>query len=167
MLVLVIIGSAWKRMAMYREAFGLTELRFYVVTAMPLIGAALVWFFVSVWTRRVEQFLGGTMALAALTLFIVIAVNPDAMIARTNAARIEDGREFDAHYAGMLSADAVPVLLARREALAAALTSDQRCDLSLAFRDNAESGDGVRSWNWSRWQAERQIAQHPQALRCD
>ena len=166
-LVLVIMGSAWQRMAMYREEFGLTELRFYVVTAMPLIGAALIWFFVSVWTRRVEQFLAGAMALGALTLFIVIAVNPDAVIAGTNAARIGEGREFDAHYVGMLSADAVPVLLDRREVLAAVLTSEQRCELSLALRERAESGDGVRTWNWSRWQAERQIAQHPQALLCN
>ena len=166
-LVLVIMGSAWQRMAMYREEFGLTELRFYVVTAMPLIGAALIWFFVSVWTRRVEQFLAGAMALGALTLFIVIAVNPDAVIAGTNAARIGEGREFDAHYVGMLSADAVPVLLDRREVLAAVLTSEQRCELSLALRERAESGDGVRTWKWSRWQAQRQIAQHPQALLCN
>ena len=165
-LVLVIMLSAWQRMAMYREAFGLTELRFYVVTAMPLIGVALVWFFVSVWTRRVEQFLGGAVVLTALTLFVVIAINPDAVIARTNAARIATGREFDAGYAAMLSADAVPVLLDEREALIGALDAEQRCDLALGFRARARSGDGIRSWNWSRWNAARLIAQQPQTLNC-
>ena len=85
-LVFVIMVSAWQRMAMYREAFGLTELRFYVVASLPLIGAALLWFFVTVARKRVEHFLAGAMAIVVLGLVAVIAVNQHAIIVGTNSS---------------------------------------------------------------------------------
>jgi len=41
----------------------------------------------------------------------VNAVNPDAVIARTNIERARHGEELDAYYLTTLSADAVPVLV--------------------------------------------------------
>ena len=41
----------------------------------------------------------------------VNAVNPDAVIARTNIERARHGEELDAYYLNTLSADAVPVLV--------------------------------------------------------
>jgi hypothetical protein len=35
-------------------------------------------------------------------------MNPDALIARTNLQRLEEGKRFDAYYLTTLSADAAP-----------------------------------------------------------
>lgn len=49
---------------------------------------------------------------ASLAVALLNALNPDALIVRTNLARAESGQNLDAAYLASLSADAVPPLLA-------------------------------------------------------
>ena len=51
------------------------------------------------------------LRLAAVLL--INAMNPDALIARVNLQRLEEGKRFDAYYLTTLSADAAPVPLRR------------------------------------------------------
>ena len=161
-LLFVIMTSAWQRLSMYREAFGLTELRFYAAVTLPWLGIALIWFVASVVRDRIEQFLAGAVLLAVAMLFALYVVSPQDLIVRANAARIEQGKSFDAEYAASLNADAVPALVA----YFATVPAEGRCEVAAALSHYAELDDGWRSWNLSRFQASRLLAQHPEALVC-
>jgi len=52
------------------------------------------------------------MVAGFLLIIVLQALNPDALIARTNLARAKAGRSFDARYAARLSAERVPELVA-------------------------------------------------------
>lgn len=154
-LLLVIVASAWLRLSMYVEAFGLTELRFYAAATLPWLLLTLCWFFASVLRDRLNEFLAGAMMFAAASLLVLYVIAPDALVARTNLARAAEGKPFDAGYATSLSADAVPVLLAEIGALPA---SD--CVRVLGeLRDRSERHNGWRAWNWSRSQAAMMLEQ--------
>lgn len=161
-LLFVIMTSAWQRLSMYREAFGLTELRFYAAVTLPWLAIALIWFVVSVVRDRIEQFLAGAVLLAVAMLFALYVVSPQDLIVRANAARIEQGKSFDAEYAASLNADAVPALVA----YFATVPAEGRCEVAAALSHYAELDDGWCSWNLSRFQASRLLAQHPEALVC-
>ncbi|TAJ16674.1 MAG: DUF4173 domain-containing protein [Dehalococcoidia bacterium] len=162
-LLFVIMASAWQRLAIYRDAFGLTEARFYGAATLPWLAVALVWFLVSVARRRMEHFLAGAAFLAVAVLLALYALNPDRFIARTNLSRLDEGREFDAAYASVLSADAIPSLIERLDTLPEA----ERCTLATAIRERGAEDDGWRSWNWSRSRASRLITTNDNRLACD
>ena len=63
---------------------------------------------------RRDAFAFGTLASGLATIALLFVVNPDAVIASTNVARMsstEAPARFDVAYATSLSADAVPVLI--------------------------------------------------------
>jgi hypothetical protein len=113
-------------MRLYREEYGLTELRFYTTAFMLWLGVLLVAFVATVLRGRRDSFARTTLATAVLVLLLLHAANPEAWIVRTNASL---SRPFDVRYALALGADAVPPLLdvldtlppAERSALAAGL----------------------------------------------
>lgn len=161
-LLFVVMASAWQRLAIYRDAFGLTEGRFYSAAMLPWLAIAVVWFLYVVARRRTQHFLAGIVVLATALLLVLNAVNPDGLIARTNLARMAEGKPFDAAYAGALSADAVPTIVDRYASLS---TSDQ-CILADAIGDRATSSDGVRSWNLARYLAAREVQANAATVAC-
>jgi hypothetical protein len=60
---------------------------------------------------RRERFAFGVLTTGFAAIFLINALNPDALIARINVDRMEAGKEFDAYYLTHLSADAAPVLV--------------------------------------------------------
>lgn len=109
-LVLVILASAVKRMALYESAYGYTELRVYTHVFMVALAGVLGWRAVTLWWRperfAIGAFVGALGFLAALNV-----LNPDAFIARGNLARFSEGAFVDLDYmARDLSADAAPEL---------------------------------------------------------
>jgi energy-converting hydrogenase Eha subunit C len=109
-LVLVILTSAIKRMALYESAYGYTHLRLFTHVFMVVLGGVLVWRAVTLWWRperfALGAFLGALGYLAAMNL-----LNPDALIARKNLERAAEGSDVDTLYIRLkLSADAAPVV---------------------------------------------------------
>jgi Domain of unknown function (DUF4173) len=144
-LVLVIGASAYRRMQLYRDEFGLTQLRLYTTAFMVWIGVVLVWLAVTVLTGKRERFAIGAFATAVLTVVALHAINPDAVIVETNLARAHSGRRaFDSRYAASLSDDAAAVIYANREAFA---------PHDLARFIERPRPKGWRTWNYSRLRA--------------
>ena len=115
-LVFVIAASAWRRMALYRDEFGLTEQRLYTTAFMISVAVLLVWFAATVLTGRRNRFAAGVLATGVATVVVLHAINPDALILRTNLARAAEGkRELDRRYAAQLSTDAAAVVAANIE----------------------------------------------------
>lgn len=151
-LVACIIASAGYRLRLYHAAYGWTQDRFYAAAIMVWIAAALAWFGVTVLRGQGQRFMLG----AAVAGFAVIAglnvVSPDAVIARTNLARAEQGAELDAEYLSRLSADAAGVLDGSLSGLAVA----DRCAIArrLDTRAQQRRDDDWRSWNLGRSRAD-------------
>lgn len=109
-LVLLLLASAYRRMALYEDAYGYTELRLYVQIFEMWLAVALVWLGAVLWVRPRSFAIGAFVAalgfLAALNL-----ANPDATIARENLDRYRTSGVLDTGYLADLSEDAVPALL--------------------------------------------------------
>jgi hypothetical protein len=111
-LVLVILASAMKRMALYESAYGYTHLRVYTHVFMVALAGVLVWRAVTLWWRP-ERFAIGAFVGALGFLGALNVLNPDAFIARGNLARSAEGSTLDAAYMVLsLSEDAAPELAA-------------------------------------------------------
>ena len=144
-LLAVILGSALFRLHLYVSAYGQTEARFYVTAFMIWLAGALLWFAATVLRGRRERFATGAYVMALVAAASLTLVNPDAMIARTNLARVGDAH-FDAAYLTTLSADALPVI----ESALPQLPPATRCEISRGLvRRWARVHPGA-TWNLSR-----------------
>ncbi|HJQ40431.1 MAG TPA: DUF4173 domain-containing protein [Thermoanaerobaculia bacterium] len=150
-LVLVIAASAMRRMQLYRDAFGLTELRLYTTAFMVFLSVLLLWLVATVLTGNRHRFAAGAIATGMIAVLALHAINPDAFIATTNIARARAGlRVLDARYVAHLSDDAAPVILANRDAFAA--------QPEALWRFLAKPRTiGWRTWNVSRARAIREL----------
>lgn len=110
-LLFVIVASALQRMYLYTQQFGLTELRLYTTAFMLWISTVLLWMLATVLRGRRDRFAFGALVSGLAAVLLINAVNPDALIARTNISRAQDGKELDVPYLASLSADAVPVIV--------------------------------------------------------
>jgi hypothetical protein len=154
-LLSVVMASALQRMYLYQQEFGLTELRLYATIFMLWISVVLVWFVLTVLRGRRDRFAFGALVTGLAAILVINAVNPDAIITRTNVARMQAGERFDPYYLTTLSSDAVP-------ALVESLPMMDRKDRSVIedeLRDRWSSDDGGwRTWNLSRSRAQRLAA---------
>jgi hypothetical protein len=165
-LVLAITASAFQRLRLYHASYGLTESRFYAMVLLIWIGAMLVWLAATVLRGRRDVFAFGTLASGLATVALLFVINPDAVIARTNVARMASADapvRFDVAYATSLSADAVPVLI---EALPS-LPGDVQCPLArrMLRRWPPDVAGSIRSWNWSAARASEAVREHEARLR--
>src|SRR5207248_4532498 len=87
-LVLAITASALQRLRLYHASYGLTESRFYAMVLLIWIGAMLFWLAATVLRGRRDSFAFGALASGLATVALLFAINPDAVVARTNVARM-------------------------------------------------------------------------------
>jgi hypothetical protein len=165
-LVLAIAASAFQRLRLYHASYGLTESRFYALALLVWIGAMLIWLAATVLRGRRGPFAFGALVAGFAAVALLFAVNPDAIVARTNLARLSSGAaavRFDVAYAASLSADAVPVLI---EGLAA-LPREVQCPLArhMLRRWPPDRVRSIRSWNWSAAKASDAVREHEARLR--
>jgi hypothetical protein len=161
-LLAVVIASAIQRVRVYGEAYGLTESRFYGAAFLVWLTLLVLWFAGTVLRDRREHFGPVAVVSAFAVLALLLAVNPDRQIARTNLTRatsLYPSAELDTAYLGSLSADAVPTLVRALPDL----PSDVRCRLAEEVRRrwDPEGGEDWRSWNLSASRARRLVTEAP------
>jgi hypothetical protein len=110
-LLFVVVASALERMYLYTSEFGLTELRLYTTIFMFWISVVLVWFVLTVMRSHRDLFAFGALVAGFAAILAINAMNPDALIAKTNIDRLQEGKRFDPYYLTTLSADAIPVIV--------------------------------------------------------
>ena len=147
----VIMASALQRMRLYQDEYGLTELRLYTTAFMLWLGVAFLWLAATVLCGRRERFAFGLLVSGLAAIVLLHALDPDAVIARTNTERAAVGRRFDARYAASLSADAVPALV---RALPEIEEAD-RCLLVDALRRRRAD---LEETDWREWSLGRRRA---------
>jgi hypothetical protein len=165
-LVLAIAASAIGRLRLYHASYGLTEARFYAMVLLLWVGAILLWLAATVLRGRRDLFASGALVSGLATIALLFVVNPDAIVARANVARMASADapiRFDVAYATSLSADAVPVMI---DGLTA-LPSDVQCQLArhMLRRWPPDGERSIRSWNWSASHARDAVREHEARLR--
>ena len=109
-LALVVIASAFQRIMLYTDSFGLTQDRLYVYVALSWMMLCFVWFVATLVLPWRNRFILGAIGLGYVCFGATVALNPDAYVAAVNVARYQEVGEFDTAYATRLSDDAIPVL---------------------------------------------------------
>lgn len=162
-LLFVIMTSAVRRMLLYQNEYGLTELRLYTTAFMVWLALVFVWSAATILRGRREQFACGALVAGLLIIATLHLMNTDAFIVRVNVAHALAGRAFDADYAASLSADATPALL---ESLPALSRDCQRVIARRILRRWSHlEGEDWRSWNWSRSESYRIVQREAEELR--
>lgn len=149
----VVMASALQRMRLYQREYGLTELRVYTTGFMLWLAVVLAWAGVTVLRSRRDLFAVGALVSGFAAIFVLHALNPDALIARTNLER----PNLDVYYLTRLSDDATPALVDALPSLDPALRAELESELA---RRRDANGDW-RTWNWSRSRAESALQDVP------
>lgn len=158
-LLSVIMVSAMQRMRLYQSECGLTELRVYTMAFMGWLALVFVWFAATVLRGQRERFAFGAIVLGLAMIAALHFVNPDNLIVRVNFQRAREGKSFDANYVTLLSADAVPAVLANVATVKP--EAQQTIRTQLQARWASYSYGGLRAWNWSRSRTRIALAQQP------
>jgi hypothetical protein len=150
-LLFVIMFSALYRMRLYQIEFGLTELRLYTTAFMGWLAIVFVWFVLTVPRGRSDRFAFGALASALAVLLVLNILNPDDLIVRVNAGRVDATNGFDASYVVGLSADAVPALITNLPVM----KDNDRCTTAAQIiqRWSPPKNFDPLTWNWDRSQA--------------
>jgi hypothetical protein len=171
LLTAVILASAALRLRLYQDAYGWTELRFFVAASIAWLAACVVLAIVLVgWGRM--RWLPHGIALAAVSITLAVtAIGPQAFVMHQNLARVLDptlvppgGRPgIDLHYGMTLGDDAIPDLVA---ALAIVPTPEgstllRQLQLRREELDRDTASKGPLSWNLARERAREALARLP------
>jgi hypothetical protein len=161
-LVLVILVSAYQRLALAIDWHGFSRLRLYPQVFLVWVGIL----FVAVVVLEIfhqERYFAFAAVLASIGFAVSLSLfNVDDAIVRHNVLRASQGKHFNASYLATLSADAVPALadefsdislsVSVHEGIGAALL----CHLhSNAIKDM--SNNDWRSFNLSLWNAKNAL----------
>lgn len=104
--------SAFRRMMLYIDTFGLSVERFYAAAGILVALAVLAWAaFACFSPRDVSWVLARQTVTVAFALGFLALLNVEDGICRYNLSRAARGQELDVAYLSTLSCDAVPALL--------------------------------------------------------
>lgn len=169
-LTAVVLASALLRLRIYQDAYGWTELRFYVLATIVWLGIGIGITIALLARDRMRWLLHGLAIAAVVVLVGINVVGPSRLIAEQNVARVLDpslvppgGKSgLDVGYALRLGDDAIPALVT---ALPALDPSDRAALLRrLLLRRDALTAEGTTawpSWNLGRELARRALASLP------
>jgi hypothetical protein len=152
-LLFVVMASALQRMRLYQREYGLTELRLYASGVMIWLAVVFVWAGATVLRGRRDLFAVGALVSGFAAIFVMNALNPDALIARTNLNR----PKLDLPYLMNLSDDATPTLVKALPSLDPALRAQLEEELAARRRGQSD----WRTWNWSRSRAQAALDRAP------
>lgn len=150
----VVLVSALLRLRLYQEAYGWTELRFYILATIAWLGIGIAAAIVLLATNRM-RWLTHVLAMSAVAILVVVnLVGPGRFSADQNVARLldpslvpADGQTgLDLDYAWNLGFEAVPAVV---RALPALAPDDRARALSL-LRD---ARDQLARPDFTTWQA--------------
>jgi hypothetical protein len=154
--VLIILGSAFRRVLLYEDAYGYTVARLYAQVYMIVLAIALVALAAGVLTTLNTRSLFRRMFAVATAAFIVLVFwNHEAWIASANIERFRTTGKLDVSYLTRdLSLNAVPVIVARLSSL----PEPQRIELHNALVERYSTRRRIADTQWFEWNYRRQQA---------
>ena len=162
-LTLVVLASAYLRLRLYQDAYGWTELRFYVLAAILWLAIGALGTAVALATNRTRWLLHGMIALSVAFGLAFNLIGPVRFIAERNVERAvdpslvpPDGRTgLDVYYLASLGPDADIVLAEalRRLPAQAARETQNALNLNADALAADRAGQAWQAWNYSRERA--------------
>ena len=163
LLTSVVLVSAALRMRLYQDAYGWTELRFYVLATIGLLAFGVIGMVVMLVTDRV-RLMGHVLLTTAMGIGLVLnLIGPVRFITEQNVARVLDpslvpargSHGLDGIYATSLGDDAIPQLIRGLPAMDEPAASYVR--EMLRFRlEELRGQEGLNAWQ--AWNAGRASA---------
>jgi hypothetical protein len=157
--VVVILASAFIRLSLYEQAYGLTIFRFYSHITIIWLAAALTALLIVIAANRKETvFALYCFSSLVFLLAILNLINPDAFIAQRNMERFSGPQigKLDVYYLSTLSDDALPII----SKLLDSPDSDIGNTLAHGLYENKKTNS---YWNRNDWQSYN--LSHQNALR--
>ena len=161
-LTAIVLVSALLRLRIYQEAYGWTELRFYVLATIAWLAIGIAVTTVLLARDRMRWLLHG-LALGAIAVLVGInLVGPSRLIAEQNVARVidpalvpPDGMTgLDVTYALRLGDDAIPALVS----VLPALDPAARSELTRRLLLRRDALDDATATSWPSWNLGREAA---------
>jgi hypothetical protein len=167
-LTLVIVASSFLRLRLYQDAYGWTELRFWVLLSIGWVACSLLGMAILLRRDRSARIAHVLAVLGVVTVGVANILGPQSFVADRNLERALDpsrippgGRTgLDEVYIGRLGVDAIPAIVA----VLPRLPADDRAWLEplLAQRRFELTGDpryrAWPAWNLSRERAREALA---------
>ena len=161
-LTAAVLVSALIRLRIYQDAYGWTELRFYVLASIVWLGAGIAITIVLLVRNRMGFLLHGLTIAAVAVLIGMNLVGPSRVIAEENVARVlnpalvpPDGQSgLDIRYARALGDDAVPALVRALPAL----TGSDRARLLDWLESRRRALGEPEATAWPAWNLGRDVA---------
>ena len=163
-LTAVILASALLRLRIYQDAYGWTELRFYVLATIVWLAIGIGITAVLLVRDRMAWLLHGLAIAAIIVLVGMNVVGPSRLIAGENVARVldparvpPDGKTgLDIGYVRVLGDDAVPAMVAALPALDRTSQAELRSTLAERQSELARP----EATGWPSWNLGRELARH-------
>jgi hypothetical protein len=152
-LTLVIVASALKRMTLYTNAYGFSGQRLLGYAGELWLGLVFGLMLLAGIRLRARWFPRAVAAAGVCVLLGIVAVNPDALMARTHIDRLDHNYPLDLAFLSSLSADAIAEI--------DALPEPQRSCLLNRMAAELARPDPWHDLNLSRQRARALIAHHP------
>jgi hypothetical protein len=168
----VILASAALRLRLYQDAYGWTELRFFVAASIGWLAAAVGISIALLATDRMRWLAHGLAGSAVAVTLLVSAIGPQSFVMDQNIARAIDSSivpegghsGLDIEYTLTLGDDAIPALVAALDRLPQDVRDRAAYELGVrrtTLDAYAGPADGWQSWNLSRQRARESLRQVP------
>jgi hypothetical protein len=141
--VIAIMVSAFTRLIIYEDAYGLTTLRLYSYAFIIFLTVVFGLLEYKILVNTKESTLSFGIFLSVMLFLISMNVlNPDAFIAQRNIQRFNEGKKIDVFYLTTLSTDAIPVTIQLLD------SSNEEVKGEFAYYMYWKEQGNVRSYNW-------------------
>lgn len=145
---LVLLGSAWSRMAAYEAAYGATQTRIQVDVFILWLGAALLWLVLTLWSRPwAPRFAIGGLICSLGYITSLNLLNPDALVAKRNIQRWQQTGTLDMGALCALSDDAKEELIPLANTMQ---DSESRQQLKTWIASHSKPSNAWQSWHWAK-----------------
>ena len=162
-MTLVVLASAFLRLRLYQDAYGWTELRFYVLAAIIWLAIGAVMAVATILANRSGWLVHGLVVLSVLFGLAFNVIGPVRLVAEQNVDRMRVSAELapdayeglDLEYLARLGGDAVPAVLGFLDNRPLPPSIHERMRDTLA----AASGlDDPGNTTWQAWNLSRENA---------
>ncbi len=157
---LLLIATAFRKMVLYVERFGLTPLRVYTSVFMVFLAVVFVLLLIALWRKAMSVVRGSAMTVLLLFSLMFFA-NTDGLIATYNTKMYQNGHlsQVDVEQLYELGESAVPSLVELTEDKDPETARKARLFLELAYKEY-EAEDTVWEFRLSLYRARQAMKQH-------
>jgi len=170
-LTIVVLASAFLRLRLYQDAYGWTELRFYVLAAIAWLAIGAVMAVLTLWTDRSRWLLHGMVLLSFAFGLAFNVIGPLKLIAEQNIGRaihperVAPGGQtgLDTYYLAYLGDDALAVVAENVCALPVSLQARAIEAVQVWTDEIGHDGPGKA---WQAWNLSREVARDVRVPDC-